>query len=243
MVWASPEVLVSRTPAALAALLALASFSGAAQAGPLNPWGAAIGEGVVGVNPFLYVYSGPGVLPILYGQYGFSDSADIIVGGGAWLAKGESGFDTLEVMPRFFFTENLGVAVHALVPGSFDSAEVGPELHGYWSTDSLDLTVNAGWRPSFGGGGFGLGGPFAMVAPERYLNDTWSVYVELDGAYDLTEGLPSDSRLSAMVVPGVSAGFAETHYLSLGLQVPVVPAPTAEALSVGMWYATSFGGE
>ena len=227
----------------LAALFVLIGHVAPAAAGPLNPWGAAIGDGVVGVNPFLYVYQDPGVLPILYGQYGFSDEADIIVGGGAWLAKEGSGFDTLEVMPRYFFTENLGLAVHALVPGSFDAVEIGPELHGYWSTDALDLTMNAGWRPTLGGGGFGLGGPFVMVAPERYLNDTWSVYAELDAGYDLTEGLPDDGRLTAMVVPGVAAGFAETHYVSLGVQVPVAPAFATEAVSVGMWYATSFGGE
>ena len=61
-------------------------LSSTAEAGALNPWGLPGGEGVFGINPYLYVFpnetdeSGANIYPILYLSYGFTDSADIIVG-------------------------------------------------------------------------------------------------------------------------------------------------------------------
>src|SRR6185503_2500789 len=130
------------TTAVLASLaIAPALAPSAAHAGALNPWGLPAGQGVFGINPFLYVFpnddgtSGVNLYPILYLQYGFTDSADIIVGqsfyfGGNW----GSGADTLEIMPRYFFTDTLGIALHTFTGtysgGTFD---FGPELQGAWS--------------------------------------------------------------------------------------------------------------
>jgi hypothetical protein len=216
-----------------------------AEAGALNPWGVPAGEGVFGINPYIYVFpnetdeSGVNIYPILYLQYGITDPLDIIVGqsfyfGGDW----GSGADTLEIMPRYFFTDTMGVALHTFTGtysgGTFD---FGPEFQAAWSWDALDLGLNVGyymWDPF---GTFNAGQITAIVAPERYITDGFSIYVEADFTQYLD---PSASEFQ--IVPGISWSFAELHYFSLGVQIPLDTYDGSTKPSVGLWYYTSFGG-
>jgi hypothetical protein len=52
----------------------LLAWSAPAAASPLLPWGAAAGDGVLALTPFLFVDQSPGFYPYLYAQYGFSDT-------------------------------------------------------------------------------------------------------------------------------------------------------------------------
>ena len=63
------------------------------------------------------------------------------------------------------------------------------------------------------------------------------MFVEVDPAYDLNDyGDVEVKRLSLEVVPGVSTSIAETHYLSFGVALPVLPAFAAAGIYGGMWY-------
>ena len=220
-------------------------FTSTAEAGALNPWGLPGGEGVFGILPYVYVFpnetdeSGANIYPILYLTYGFTDAFELDVGqsfyfGGDW----GSGADTLEIMPRYFFTDTLGIALHTFTGtysgGTFD---FGPELQGAWSWDALDLGVNLGYYMYDPFGTFNAGVIKAIVAPEHYFTDSFSVYVEGDMAAYL-----DPSATEFQIVPGVSWSFAETHYFSLGVQIPLDTYDGSTKPSVGLWYYTSFGG-
>ena len=167
----------------LPALLLLAA-STPASASPLNPWGAHVGDKVVAVTPF--IYGGPDgaggawISPYLYGQYGVTERFELLAGVGATVVPPAS-FDSIELMPRYFFSDSTGVALHATwSPGAI---ELAPEWHGIYELGPIGLTVNAGWAPAIGlgaAGGFSPGSVYALVAPEYYFNDATSVFVELD---------------------------------------------------------------
>lgn len=213
-----------------------------AAASPLNPWGATVGKGVVALTPFLYVDQTPAAYPYLYAQYGVSDSFELLAGVGATIAD-PSSFDSIELMPRYFFSESGGLCLHTTwAPGATD-VEIGPEYHGYYSMDALDLTVNLGWLPTLGSSGFGTGTVTAMIAPERYLTDSTSLFLEIDPSWDLNDyGGAEVDRLYVEVVPGVSTSINETHYLALGIGVPVTGFDVS-AIYAGAWYSIGFGGE
>ncbi|MCK6507885.1 hypothetical protein L6R53_31715 [Myxococcota bacterium] len=144
----------------------------AALASPVNPWGATVGKGVVALTPFLYVDQTPAAYPYLYAQYGFTDSFEILAGGGGTIAEAGSSVDELELMPRLFVSDSAGLALHATYTPGVDGVTLAPEYHGVYSWDPLDLTVNVGWGPWVGKGGFALGDVYAQIAPERYLVPT-----------------------------------------------------------------------
>lgn len=232
--------------ARIAVVGAVASLAGTAHAYPLNPWGSATPQGSFVLNPFLYVYPGPDINLIPYGLYGVTDAVDVIggvsvgYGGGAY-------FGGVEVLPRYFFADNMGVALHAILGGG--ALTIGPEFHGVFGGDAFALTLNAGYLPTiaFGeGGGFYAGDIKALIAPEYNFSSQFSVFLEVDPTYTLGEY----GGLSLTLVPGV--GFAldedQTHTFSVGLQVAdpqtkAVSSFAKEKLSVGLWYATAFGGE
>jgi hypothetical protein len=212
-----------------------------AAASPLNPWGVHVGKGSKFLTPFLYVDQGVSLYPYVYGQYGISDQMEILVGAGATVGKASS-FDSIEVMPRYFFTDEHGVVLHAFIyPGG--GAALGPEYHGVMETGPITLTVNAGWRPTLNNG-FSAGSAFAMVAPEYYITEGTSVFLEVDPSMLLVDvpGLEAKDKISLTVVPGVSTVFAEKHYVALGIQVPVMPGFDTKAISAGAWYSVALGG-
>lgn len=251
-------MLASRTAVSaltLVAGLAAWSYSAPSQAYPLNPWGVQTAQGSYVLNPFLYFYNkGKGVYPIVYGATGLGERMDVIagVGGWTWLSGGlDGGLDGLEVMPRYFFNESMGVTVHLIygLPGSSTYVEnqltVAPEFHGVFGGDSLALTVNAGWRPTLGGGaGFQPGAVVAYLAPEYNFSSQFSLFLEIDPSFTLGEG----GGLGMLLVPGV--GFAldpdQTHTFSVGVQVDPLSDSGGDFLennvSLGVWYATAFGG-
>ena len=236
------------------ALLAFAAGSRPAAAYPLNPWGAHTATGYVAVNPFLYLYSGPSIYPIVYVEAGLTDHWDII-GGLAGYANlyspgGGGGLDYLEVFPRYFFNDNMGVTLHIIygLPGSAsyaDTLQVGPELHAVFGGDTMALTLNAGWSPAFEFGSessFNVGSVFIKAAPEYNISKQFSVYLEVDPSLELGSTLSP----GLILVPGV--GFAtdkdQTNTFSVGLQVDTMDGNGfgADNLSVGVWWARGWGG-
>lgn len=238
--------MTPRSLARLAALGTALALPGAAHAYPLNPWGVATPQSTFVLNPFVYAYPGPELYVIPYGLYGFTDQIDLI--GGLYVVYSEGvGFGGVELLPRYFFAENMGVALHVLAGGG--AVQVGPEFHGVFGGDSLALTVNAGWLPVIGlgdNGGFSPGVVKALIAPEYNFSSQLSVYLEVDPSFTLGDG----GGLGLVLVPGV--GFAtdedQTNTFSVGLQIDNPQAKAAdsfakEKLSLGLWYSRAFGGE
>lgn len=213
-----------------------------ALAAPVNPWTSPVGQGVVALTPFLYLDSTPAAYPLLYAQYGFTDRAELLVGAGATLGEAMS-FDGVELMPRFFFTDAVGLALHATwVPDG--GTTVAPELHVYKDWDALSLTVNAGYGPTFTSGGTLTGSAYAMIAPERYLTEHTSLFLEVNPSVDLNDdGGAAVDRLGLELVPGVGTGLHDTHWFAVGLHLPVLPAFSADGIYIGGWYSIAFGGE
>jgi hypothetical protein len=225
-----------------AAFLAAVAWSAPAMAGPLDPWGAHVGKGVFALTPFIFADQTPGVYPLLYGQYGVTDQFEMLVGAGVTVVPGFS-FDSVEVMPRYFFTDTTGVALHATwVPGD-TGVTVAPEWHGIYPIGPLTLTVNAGWGPYFGASGFAAGSAYALVAPEWFFTDASSLFVEVNPSVDLNDYGGADvDRFSMELVPGVSTSVAETHYFAVGIGIPVTGFDV-RSIYLGAWYSIAFGGE
>lgn len=228
-----------------AALLALA-WSAPAAASPLNPWGVHVGKGVFALTPFVYVDQTPGVYPLVYGQYGLSDQFELLAGVGAGIYPGGTpvgAFESVELMPRFFFSETTGVALHLTYAPGDTGVVVAPEYHGIYELGPIGLTVNLGWGPYVGGAGFAAGEVYALIAPEWYFTEASSVFVEVNPSYDLTDyGVPNPEPFYLEVVPGVSTAIAETHYFALGVGIPVTGFDAADIYG-GVWYSIAFGGE
>jgi len=223
-----------------AATLALLA-STPAQAAPLNPWGVHVGEGVFALTPFLYVDQAPTLYPYVYGQYGFTSKFELLAGVGATALPGFS-FSSVEVMPRFFFTDSTGVALHATyVPGD-DGVTLAPEYHGIYEIGPLTLTANAGWAPTLGGSGFSAGKVFAKVAPEYFFNEATSVFVEVNPSYDLADygGMDVD-RFYLELVPGVGTAVGGRHFFAFGAGIPITGFDPS-GIYGGMWYSIAFGG-
>lgn len=222
-------------------LLPLLALATPAFAAPLNPWGAHVGEGVLAVTPFLYVDQTPTFYPLVYGQYGFTGSFELLTGVGATLGDASS-FDSIEVMPRYFLNDGNAAVLHVTWAPEGDLT-AGPEWHGIFETDALSLTVNAGWWPSFGSGGFAAGTVYAYIAPERYLTEATSVFLEIDPIYDLNDcGDLEVDRFYMELVPGVSTAIADAHYIALGVALPVMPSFSSDGIYFGAWYSYAFGG-
>lgn len=249
-------MITARTSSILGAigLLGAGLFSASAEAYPLNPWGAQTPQGYFALNPFLYVYSGPSIYPVLYGLTGIGERADVIAGAGGYVYFDGSGggFDYVELIPRYWLSESLGLALHLIyaAPGSdsywANSLTFAPEVHGVLGGDSFAFTYNVGYRPviGFGGGGFQAGEIVALLAPEYNFSSQLSVFLEVDPSFALGDG----GGLGLTLVPGV--GFAldeeQTHTFAVGAQIdPLTDSGgdfVSNNLSFGMWYSTGFGG-
>jgi len=211
-----------------------------AQAYPLNPWGAAIPEKTIAINPFLYLDAGPNVYPIFYAGYGISERFDVWAGAGAVVALNpvSAGWGALEVFPRFFIIPELALAAHVYYsPGS--SLTLAPEVHFNKTWGNFALTINAGHRSTRDQvtGTFSHGTIAAIVAPEYYLSKRLSLFLEVDPILTFQEGV----QASAILAPGVWFALDEDqkHSFALAVQLPV--PFDANAISGGIWYSTTFG--
>jgi hypothetical protein len=223
--------------ALLCALSLATGWTTPAHASPLNPWGAYVGKGVFAVTPFVYAYPDPSAQVYLYGQYGLTDNVELLAGVGGTVVPPAS-FDSVELMPRYFFSDSTALALHATwVPGEGD-VKVAPEWHGVYAVGPVGLTVNAGWGPTVGASGFSPGAVFARVAPEWYFTEASSVFLEVAPSYELTA---SNDAFSLELVPGVSTAVADAHFLAFGVGIPVTGFDPA-GMYLGAWYSYAFGG-
>jgi len=234
---------LERTPLLFAiALLATSTMvSSTSLAYPLSPWGAKLDNQTFNVTPYLYGYPGSrSIYPVVYLGYGISDRFDVYVGGAAdigldpsYVSPGE-----LELFPRYFFNDSWAVSLHAYwLPQVQVAAALEVHYNHFW--DSLALTVNAGYAPTFDAdGNISAGSVFAYIAPEYYITERFSVFAEVNPTFDLEDGL------SVNLVPGVGIALdpEEVHTIALGLELPVQPF-ALEAMAIAAWYSTSFGGE
>lgn len=213
-----------------------------ADAYPLNPWGSLLPSDSVTINPFVYVYPGPFLYPYMYAGKGLTDKLDVWAGVGAEIGLEGTGASlaSIEVFPRYFVSEALGLSLHlTFVPGV--GLTTAPEAHFVKTWDKFSLTVNASYKPQilFGGGGFDPGSISAIIAPEWYFSEQFSAFVEIDPAVSLTGG-----GVGLTVVPGIWFALDpdQTHSFAIAAQIPAIGF-SADQISYGIWYSTAFGGE
>lgn len=197
-----------------------------AEAGALNPWYGRLGDGDAAVTPYVYVMDGGSVDASVYVQSSFARHFDLLVGaGGSMVPNAEAGFSGVDLMPRFFFTDQLGLTLRTRL-GADGTAAVGPEFHGVFARGAFTFAVNAGFADQ---------AAYGLFAPEWSLNDRFSLFVELDPV------LPVGGAPSLLTVPGVGLALDKNarHTCALGVQIPTLsPAPP----SYGIWYSTAIGG-
>ena len=219
---------------ALALLAALLLSTSQAVASPLDAWGGATGKGMLVINPNVGVTQGGVVDGSLVLSYGPSERFDILVQAGLSGGPNTSpAFDGLEVLPRFFLHESVGLALHAAwTPGS-GVAQLGPELHLSWSRDAFSLYSDVGWAPEIGDT-FDPGTVFGRVALEGSPVPFFSVFVETTAEVNIT-----DRAFGLQVTPGL--GFtldqAGLHEISAGVRVPAWG--DLHEVHVGAWYSVA----
>lgn len=216
-------------------------FAGTAIAG-LNTWGAHTGVDVAAVTPFFYAYDDRTVAPSIFVSAGVSERVDLIAGMATTFDFSGTGGDvaqlaSVELMPRFFITDEVGLALHSAYFPSDQSVMLSPAVHAVGQWGRFMLTANVGWQPTIADGGFDPGRAFAILVPEVRVAGTLTFFTEVNpgvafdgaGTVDLT------------VVPGIGFAFGEgdAHAMALGVQVGVMPTTT---LSGGLWYSTAWGG-
>lgn len=202
---------------------------GVASAGTLSPWGAHTSVGETWLTPYLLVEPGA-VSNNTYVAIGTGDRFDLIGGVGLGYADTfEAG--VVEVMPRYFVSDQVGVVLRVgSVPG-MPQLEVGPELHAAWGAGPLAFTTNLGWRPVVGEGS-AAGSAFAVFAPELFVTEALSLFTEVNPGVDLGAG-----DVDVTLVPGF--GFAKGDQgFAIGTQIPLADPG---AWSVGAWYSVRLG--
>jgi hypothetical protein len=210
--------------------LALLLSPAVAAAGTLNPWGARLDDGAGALTPYVYVMPDGVVTPSTYVQASFADHFDFIGGVGGTITPGAGGgLSAIDLMPRVFVTETLGLSLRTIVAPD-GSVAYGPEADATLSQGRVAVTVNVGHRRQ--------GAPedaltYAIFAPELFLGDRVSVFLEVDPSYAASSGA------ALLAVPGVSLAFdAEAvHTAAVGVQVDAL---AGGAPSVGLWYSKAF---
>lgn len=228
----------------LSALTGLSAST--AEAYPLNPWGSLLPSDKVTINPFVYVYPGPFLYPYMYAGKGLTEKLDVWAGVGATIGLEGSGASraSIEVFPRYFVTEELGLSLHlTFVPGV--GLTTAPEAHFVKTWDKFSLTVNASYKPQilFSGGGFDVGSVYAIIAPEWYFSEQFSAFLEVNAGTSLTGG-----GMATQLVPGIWFALDpdQKHSFAIAAQVPILRVGEYGAdfdYSAGIWYSTAFGGE
>ena len=241
-----------KTPSwcSLCLVVALLAPSGGAWADPITPWpGEQTAPGTLQLVPLLYV-SGDArnIYPSLYASTGFGDSWDVYVG--VWGIAGAegTGFDLLDVFPRYHLGEETALALRLmLTPG--DGFILGGELHSNLAWGNLSLMLNAGARPDFewGSGSLRTATFFAMVAPEYHFSERFSVYFELNPAVSAVAPFSDQRSLGAelSLLPGICFSLDEeqNHQFAVGAELALrrgEDVSLVNSVTFAAWYATSF---
>ncbi|MEM6930123.1 MAG: hypothetical protein AAF602_24500 [Myxococcota bacterium] len=210
--------------ASIVLLLPASSF-----AGPLSPWGVHTTSGETWLTPYLFVDSGA-VSNNTYLSIGLGERFDIIGGVGVGFA-GQFEAGVVEAMPRFFVDDSLGLVLRVgSVPG-MPQLELGPEVHGAWTAGRFAFTANVGWRPMVGDGA-DVGSAFAVLAPELFLTDNVSLFVEANPGVALTTG-----ETNLTIVPGFSFAVGDQGF-AFGT---MLPAADPGAWTLGAWWSARLG--
>lgn len=241
-------------PLALTLCLGLGAVVGrplAARAEPLNPWGDVTPPGQLGVCPFIYEYNAPTTLyAYLYFSLGLPNGVDVIAGLPAQVnfPPGRPpviGLDTFDFMLRWFPIPAVGLVARVTwTPG--EDVLVGPELHFVEHWGRWDLTINAGYQPSYvlSQRQWTPGAAYLLVAPEFFIHKQVSIFLEADPTLlivpgDLTRRFLERTALT--LVPGISFAVDanRNHVFAAGVQA-AFPLQGLSSLSFGLWYATDF---
>lgn len=171
-----------------------------AEAGSLNAWGLALGKDSVAVMPFASAGDG-GQFSQIYAAAGVGDAVDVNVAAGTAVGWDGGTETTLELLPRVFVTDTVGLGVHLYWTAGAEGVVLGPEAHGEWSAGRFTLGTNVGWTPGLARDAT-FGDVWAVVAPELWLADRLSVFCEVDPVVPVTGDVPA-----VTLVPGVGALF------------------------------------
>jgi hypothetical protein len=163
--------------------------------------------------PFVQTDS-EGTFAQVFSAAGWGDRADVNVGVGSLMGWKGGSATTLELLPRFFIHETLGVGAHLLVTPGAPGVVFGPEVHGEWAAGPFVFAANVGWMPSVGGKATSPGEVWGVFAPEVYLHPRASLFFEVDPIYAVEE-----HAWSATLVPGIGVLFDDdgAHSASLGI--------------------------
>lgn len=207
----------------------------AAVASPLSAYTGAQGQGMASVTPGSS-FDGSGTMsPNTYFGSGLGDRADLNLGTG--LSIGPDGVTApyLDILPRLFVDDHLAFVPHVAYDLGSKDVAAGLEVHHVLGDGSLTLATNLGWMTSVGASGTGPGAAYAIFAPEIYLTDAFSVFVEVAPSYDLAAG-----AFGTDLTPGISACFDAdcNHSAAAGVSLTVAGGPIAPV--VGAWYSVSF---
>lgn len=217
-----------------------------ADAYPLTPWGSKVPDKTIALTPYLFAGGGDGVWlnPYLYGGYGIGDKLDVTVGVGLYSTIGGGAFTAapsgLEIMPRYFFTENLAASLHFYVSGG--ALSPAPEIHYVQSFGKFSLTANVGYKPQIGfDGTTDAGQIFAYVAPEFYISKQLAFFVEVNPLFDIKSG-----ATAVTLVPGVWFALDpdQKYSFAVGANIPIIVFEGDDDTPyLGAWFSTTFGGE
>ncbi len=227
-------------------MLAALATPTAALADGYNDWaGGVVGPGELYVVPALSVRAAPSgssgrtleSFPQLQLQVGLGERVDMIIAGATLWTPGAMVHDWIYLQPRIqivdglSFSPGLNLQAHAdgdpwaLSPGLFHTME--PEgwqitwnLIGYftprdWSSSSF----------------------FLVTVVERVLNDTWSVYGEVDVFHYLSA---PGAELNLTLFAGAMINLSDTDTVNVCVFVPTRPELDVAGTGVGLWWSHGF---
>jgi hypothetical protein len=205
-----------------------ASFAAPAAAAPLNPWQAPMGRNQVSLSPMV-VSDGAAAEGAFSASVGAGGGFDLNLTAASPIAAGAPGAE-LEVMPRWFPVDAVGVAVRAGAGATGGLSYVVPELHAVLDRDIFDLTLNAGADVGAAGSAPGFVG---ILAPEVWITSRISAFVELDGTV-------SGGVAAGDLLPGLSANIDPdgVHGVCAAIGLPL--GPDAGPAYGAFWYALTF---
>jgi hypothetical protein len=216
--------------AVLASIFAGSIFvSQKAHAYAYNPWTGMTGQGILGINPFVYA---PTLDPFSLGadlvmNYGILNNLDVFVDfAGVSILPGFA-YNYSWAMVRFDLGGNNILALQA------SQYAIAPQYHFFWENDMLALEANV--YVNFLYASFGTPTIGAYLAPVlKIAKDVFSVYLEVDPSYVVGGGF------GLTLVPGIWFGFGSAGQISLGVTLPNLTGGVGLTPGINLWYFVSF---